>query len=232
MLSSTRYSAYDSFARIINENWGPEVRESLLPDIEKFLLENLPQQAKILDLCCGAGHLAKKLLEKGYQVTGVDGSEKLIQYAKENAPNGKFILDDVRDCKLPSSFHGVISTDYGLNHVINLEELTSVFANVYNLLLPNGLFMFDLSLERRYQSDWNNSMLGDIENEYAWALRRSYNSEEKIGTIDITIFELIQESWQRDDITWLVKGYSQAQILSALKTVGFKIVECYNKEDI
>jgi SAM-dependent methyltransferase len=232
MLSSTRYSAYDSFARIINETWGPEVSESLLPDIEQLLLKHLPQEAQILDLCCGAGHLANKLVQKGYQVTGIDGSERLIQYSRNNAPSAKFIIEDVRDFKLSSSFHAVVSTDYGLNHVINLEELTNVFKNVYTALLPDGLFMFDLSLDRRYQSDWNNSMVGDIQDEYAWALRRSYNLEEKIGTIDITIFELINQNWQRHDITWLVKGYSQTQVISALQNVGFKKVECYNKDNI
>ncbi|MBD2201848.1 class I SAM-dependent methyltransferase [Calothrix sp. FACHB-1219] len=232
MLSSTHYSAYNSFARIINETWGPEVSESLLPDIKKLLLNHLPQTSQILDLCCGAGHLAQKLDQKGYQVTGIDGSEKLIEYAKNNAPNAQFILNDVRDFQLSSSFHGVISTDYALNHIINIEELTKVFKNVYTALLPDGIFMFDLSLDRRYQSDWNNSMLGDIQDDYAWALRRSYNAEEKIGTIDITIFELINQNWQRHDITWLVKGYLQTQIISALKNVGFSQIECYNKEDI
>ncbi|MBE9167113.1 class I SAM-dependent methyltransferase [Pleurocapsales cyanobacterium LEGE 06147] len=232
MVSSPTYSAYDAFARIINESWGPEVSETLFPDIEKLLLKHLPQPASILDLCCGAGHLAKKLQDKGYQVTGVDSSAQLLRYARDNASQSKFILDDARYFKLPASFNGVISTDYGLNHIIELEELTRVFQNVYAALLPNGLFMFDLSLDRRYRSSWHNSLLGDVQDEYAWALKRIYNPEEKIGDIYITVFELTDRNWKRFDTTWPVKGYYLEEVLSALQNVGFTDINYYNQEDI
>jgi hypothetical protein len=39
MTTTITYSAYDSFARIINENWGPEVSETLFPDIKQLLLK-------------------------------------------------------------------------------------------------------------------------------------------------------------------------------------------------
>jgi SAM-dependent methyltransferase len=162
MTTANRYSEYDTFARIVNEYWGPQVSELLFPDIEQLLLKNIPQKAHILDLCCGAGHLAKKIIKKGYQVTGLDGSVELLHYARENAPDGKFILDDARYFQLPSTFHGVVSTDYSLNHVINLEDLICVFKNLYAALLPRGLFMFDLRLDECYQGSWNNSMEGDV----------------------------------------------------------------------
>ncbi len=231
MNSTSIYSAYDPFAKILNEAWGPQVNE-LLSDIETLLLKHLPQQAHILDLCCGSGHLAQKLIQKNYQVTGIDGSEKLLQYARQNASDAKFILEDARYFQLPESFDGVISTKYGLNHIISLEELSRVFENVYNALVKNGLFMFDLRLEQLYKSVWNNSMEGNVTEDYAWALKRNYNSQENIGSIHITVFEAVNENWQRYDTTWLVKGYSQAPIISALKSVGFKKIKCYNAQDI
>lgn len=224
------YSEYDTFARIVNESWGPQVSESVLPDVEQLLLQYLPEKAHILDLCCGAGHLAQKILKKGYQVTGIDNSVEMLRYARENATDSEFIFDDARSFKLPSTFHAVVSTNYGLNHIIKLEELICVFQNVYESLLANGLFMFDLSLEQRYQSSWNNSLLGDIKDEYAWALKRSYNLEEKIGRINITIFQLMDKNWQRLDNTWLVRGYSREEVLLALKNVGFAEINVYKTE--
>lgn len=233
MSSSIRYSEYDCFAKIHDESWGPEVSESELPCLEQLLLSHLPKGAHILDLCCGTGQIAEKLLKKGYQVTGLDGSEEMLHYARKNAPGVEFILDDARLFKLPSTFHGVISTNTSLNHVTNLEELTCVFRNVYAALLANGLFVFSLRLEKGYQSDWwNNSMIGDVKDEYAWAMKRVYNPEERIGKVYITIFQLVEKNWQRSDKTWLLKGYSCTEVLSALKNEGFTEVKVIPQHDL
>jgi SAM-dependent methyltransferase len=232
MTFTTTYSAYDTFARIINDNWGLEVAETLFPDIQKLFLKHLPQQASILDLCCGAGHLAQKLRDRGYNITGLDGSSELLRYARHNAPDSKFILEDARYFNLPDSFNGIISTDYGLNHITTLAELTTVFQNIYTALKPNGLFMFDLSLDRRYQGSWHDSLLGDVQDEYAWALKRFYNQEAKIGNIYITIFELTDNNWKRSDINWSVKGYQVEEVIGSLQNVGFRDINYYNKEDM
>jgi SAM-dependent methyltransferase len=231
--SETRYSEYDNFARIHSKDWGPELRQ-WLPEVEKFLSQHLPEEIpenpKILDLCCGTGELAQCLQQKGYQVTGLDGSEEMLRYARQNAPDSEFILDNARFFELPPTFHGVISTSYGLNHVINLEELTCVFRKVYAALLTNGVFIFDLRLDEHYKLSWHNSVLGDIKDEYVWTLLRHYNSQERIGQINIAILQLVEKSRQRLDNTWLVKGYFKDEVQSALKDVGFTQISIYDAE--
>jgi len=78
-----RYSAYDTFADIHSKSWGPELRE-WIPHIEEFITKHLPEgvpeNPQILDLCCGTGELAQSLQNKGYQVTGLDGSEEMLHY--------------------------------------------------------------------------------------------------------------------------------------------------------
>ncbi len=232
--TATRYSEYDRFARIHSESWGLELKQ-WIPEIEKLLKQHLADgvfenNPQILDLCCGTGELAQGLHNQGYQVTGIDGSEAMLGYARQNSPDSKFILNDVRCFQLPSTFHGVISTNVGLNHVLELEELQSVFLNVYNALLADGVFIFDLRLDLSYCSDWQDTVLGDIKEDYVWTLLRRYNSETRIGHIEIAIFELLQQKWQRSNVTWSVKGYFQNEVLSALEEVGFRKISVYDAE--
>ena len=230
MLASNARDSYDIWARIYNERKGPNTTKLAIPPVEKLLLPFLPQGAHILDLGCGTGQLAQYLKSKGYQVTGIDLSEGMLNYARENAPDVEFILTDARFFDLPCTFDGVISTSDGLNHLMSLEDLTHVFQNVYTSLLENGLFVFDLNLEERYETDWwNGSVEGDLKDDYAWAARRSYDREEKISQTSITVFNLVDDgSWRRTDTNLLGRCYSRSEILSALKGVGFTEVKEYD----
>jgi SAM-dependent methyltransferase len=223
---------YDPFAWIYNETWGPTSCKRELPRFEKWLLQNLPMGAKILDLCCGTGQVVQQLLSKGYQVTGLDSSEGMLYYARQNAPDGQFILADARFFELPPTYDAIISTNVGLNHIMSFEELKSTFQNVYAALLENGSFMFDIKMEGQYQSlDSNNVIIdGDVKDKYAWACRQKYNPEDKTSQFEMTIFHLAQENWQRSDLTWPLKVYSREEVKSILKNVGFKDIVIYDDE--
>ena len=229
-MPATLYNAYNHFARIYNEYWAADISKKTLPPLENLLIPHLPERARILDLCCGSGQVTQQLLKKGYQVTGIDGSEEMLDYARKNAPSGEFFLDDARFFKLPPTFHGIISTTGSLNYVMNIEELINVFRNVYAAMVENGLFVFNVYLEEEYQSDWNGSISGDIKDDYAWAVRQIYCPEKKVGELKITIFQLVEGNWQRTDTTILEKCYSSTEIQSALENVGFTEVSVYDAE--
>lgn len=187
MSSENRYTDYDPWAWLYNKSEAHLAYQRLLPSLEKLLFPHLSQGAEILDLCCGTGQVTQQLLSKGYQVIGLDGSEKMLHYARENAPSGQFILGDARFFEFPSTFDAVICTDTALNHIMSLEELKSVFCNVHAALKENGIFLFDLGLEKRYGNIPIND--GEFQKEYAWTVGETYNLEQKIGTFTITIFQ-------------------------------------------
>lgn len=232
MLIDNHTSIYDPFAQMYNEAWGPPYCQKIIPILEQLLLRHLQKGAQILDIGCGTGQILQQLLIKGYQVTGLDASEGMLHYARQNAPEGQFIQTDAGFFNLPPTFDAVVSTNAALNHFLNLQELTKVFQNVYETLLENGLFFFDMDMEEYYQSErWKGAIVdGDVKEEYAWAFAGSYNPENKIGQYQMTTFQLLKGEWQRSDSNWQLKAYTKEEIQSALEAVGFKTINVYDAQ--
>ncbi len=229
MKSVAPYSDYDRFAWVYNNHWGSGFAQQVLPILENLVLRHLPAKARILDLCCGTGQLARTLTALGYQLTGLDGSEEMLRFARQNAPAGQFIAADARSFKLPDVYHAVVSTFDSLNHIMSLEELTDVFGNVYAVLRNGGLFFFDLNMEEGYKTTWHDSF-GVVEDDLVCVVRSSYRPEERTAQFDTTIFYL-QGGWQRSDLTLVQKCYSEAEVQSALKTAGFTEIHAYAHDE-
>lgn len=87
--------------------------------IFEMLKEVKPQ--KILDYGCGGGWLSKILISRGYNVTGVDLSENLIENAKQNIPKGKFVACDCLDLPFDDSTFDLI-IGFGILHHLDLNK--------------------------------------------------------------------------------------------------------------
>jgi SAM-dependent methyltransferase len=220
-----RYADYDPFAWVYNKHWGDIFTPTALAVMEELLLPRLPAQARILDLGCGTGQLAQILTERGYQITGIDGSAEMLLFARENAPGVRFILDDARSFKPAGLYDAVISVFDSLNHIMTTEELTSVFRHACAALKKEGLFLFDLNLEASYRAHWN-GVFGIIEEDHVCMIRNSYELPGHTARFEATIFRL-QDGWQRSDVTLLQKCYSVAEVRRALQGAGFTDIHTY-----
>jgi SAM-dependent methyltransferase len=227
MSSPKRYSDYDDFAWMYNRHWGNQFTPIALAVIEKLVLPEIPKNASILDLCCGTGQLARILSERGYVVTGIDGSKEMLKFAKENAPVAEFMLDDARTFKLPEKYDVVVSVFDSLNHVMTIDELTAVFENVCACLKSGGLFQFDMNLEQGYLTNWKGCN-GIVEDDHICVFPNSYDPERKIGQADFTMFRYEDGYWNRSDVKLIQKCYAEEEIRSALGKAGFRRVEAYS----
>jgi SAM-dependent methyltransferase len=157
--------AYGSaFARIYNLLWGGFARD-IAPRIFEFYT---PQPPTLLDLCCGTGQLALYFLERGYQVTGLDLSEAMLEHARANtsmfvqAGQAQFVQADAAHFTLDQRFGLVVSTFDALNHLPDLDALRGCFASVYAVTLPGGKFVFDLNT-RKGLFRWNGIIMSETD---------------------------------------------------------------------
>ena len=135
------------------------------------------------------GQLAAELSRQGYLTTGLDCSEGTIEIARKNAPDVEFVVQDARNFALPGRFSAVFSTFDSLNHVMSLDELEQVFRSVFAALEGGGYFVFDLNMEEGFRSRWRGSF-EYVEEDHVCVVRSSHDAREKIGRLDVTLFEL------------------------------------------
>lgn len=93
----------------IAEDWhrGHQQDNRWVGGTDKFI-SLLKKGDLVLDVGCGAGFKSKYLMDKGLKVVGIDFSEKMIEIAKREVPEGKFLLLDLGDAdKLSYTFDGI-----------------------------------------------------------------------------------------------------------------------------
>jgi SAM-dependent methyltransferase len=216
-------SAYDRFAWYYNKYWASGPNSFVmraLPILDRLLLSSLPQGARVLDLCCGNGQLAAELTKRGIEVTGIDASAVLLDYARQNAPGAEFLLADARTFALPATYHAVLSTFDSLNHILEREELLKVFANVSAALIPSGRFLFDLNMDAGYRARWRGSF-GVVDAAHVCVVQSAYAPAEGLGQMVFTMFDQSTEGWQRSDITMFQHAYAQDEVFATLHDAGF-----------
>ncbi|MCC7263858.1 MAG: class I SAM-dependent methyltransferase [Candidatus Latescibacteria bacterium] len=119
----------------------------LWPGEEILALEHIPDEARVLDLGCGAGRCAIALAELGLEVVGVDLSRTMIEAAREQAELAgvqvQFEVMDAMKLELPpDSFDVVLCAYNGLELLPGLEGKKQALAEVRRVLKPGGRFIF------------------------------------------------------------------------------------------
>lgn len=79
------------------------------PWLERFL-NLLPNNGRILDIGCGNGMpIADYFIRQGFQVTGVDSSQPMIDRCLQRFPEQRWAVADMRTLALTDKFDGLIA---------------------------------------------------------------------------------------------------------------------------
>lgn len=95
----------------------------------------------ILSLGCGTANHEVILAQKGYNITGLDKSEEMIELAKKKTSAIEFKVADVKDFKIDKKFDLAMAMFNVIGYQI--EGINKVLTNVSDCLKDKGLFIFD-----------------------------------------------------------------------------------------
>jgi cyclopropane fatty-acyl-phospholipid synthase-like methyltransferase len=138
-LTEQVFSSYNKIA----EQWNVLRNHAFDPKYVDLLLEHLDDKAEILDIGCGTGMpIARYLVDQGCSVVGIDASEAMLEIAKQQVPEARFVLGDVLVHELTEQYPGIIAWD-SIFHIPRGQHL-NVFQKFHQWLLPDGLLLLSL----------------------------------------------------------------------------------------
>lgn len=178
-----------------------------------------------LDVGCGGGWFTRVFTRKGYLMTGMDISPEMLDFAQQTAlkegVRGEYILGDITKTKLPRRYDFVTSINDCVNYIPK-HRLDAAFKNIKNALVKGGIFLFDISSERKFREKIANTVSVDDRDEVTYI---SFNREEPDGvTMEVTLFEKRQDgAFLRTDETHRQYIYTETEIVSALERNGFEV---------
>jgi trans-aconitate methyltransferase len=160
-------------------------------------LSYLQPNAHILDVGCGSGKpIAAYLLEKGFKVTGLDGSKELLKIAALNCPNLRTLRGDIRHIVIKEQYDAILEW-WCLFHIPKKDHELMI-ARFADWLKPGGILEFT-SGDKAFEAT-DNTML---------------NQELYFASLDIETYEralkengfelLLRESDQEEHLVWIAR---------------------------
>lgn len=146
---------YDEIASRFAD-WNERVVSAERDRLIDWLLERLPEGARVLDLGCGNGWPVTERLATRFDVTGVDISGEQIARARERVPTARFMQADMTGLDLPDNHFDAVVAAFSIIHLPR-DEHAALFASVARWLRSGGCFIFSTGvppIEAGYEDDW------------------------------------------------------------------------------
>ena len=98
------------------------------------LIKDIPRE-HMLELGCGTGHWSEYFVNQGFEVTGVDSSDIMLELARLKSLKVEFIKGDAQNLPYENEAFSIVSTITMLEFV---DDQNMVLQEIYRVLRPGG----------------------------------------------------------------------------------------------
>ena len=160
-------------------------------------------------------------------MTGMDMSPQMLDFAQETAlkegVRSEYILGDITKTRLPARFDFATAVNDCVNYIPK-NRLNSALKNIKGALVKGGIFLFDISSERKIRQKIANTVCADDREDITYL---SFNKQEEDGvTMEVTLFVKDGDGkFNRFDETHRQYIYTEEEVCEALKANGFEVID-------
>jgi SAM-dependent methyltransferase len=198
---------------------------SAAPGLLDILRRGGIQSGLVVDLGCGSGLWARRIVDAGYSVLGIDVSPSMIAMARRRVPEGHFRRQSLFSADLPGC-DAVTSIGECFNYLFdpnnNWLRLKRVLHRVYKALRRGGIFIFDVAGPGRLPG--RIPVVSHYEGkDWAILVRAAEDRRRSLLTRRITAFRRVGEFYRRTEETHTLKLFEAGRVAEELRAVGFRV---------
>lgn len=203
------------------------------PGVASLLWQCGVRNGTVVELGCGNGILAESLVQRGYQVVGVDVSLAMIRRARQRVPKAKFVHRSLESFSLPRCA-AVVAIGESLNYVRTARQrngLNPIIRRVFDALRPGGCFLFDVAVPGLAFCEHGTKTFAEGDG-WAVLVEKQANRTGTLMTRRIVAYRRIGRLYRRSEEVHQLRLYDSEHILSALSGAGFRtrILRGYGKQ--
>ena len=202
---------------------------ALADDAARRLVDELRRAGRpygtVVDLGCGSGILASRLVDAGYRVIGIDISEAMVSLARARSPRatfkvGSFLSADLPECVAVTAIGEVLN--YGFDSGNDTRARRDLFDPVHRSLVPGGVFLFDVAGPDRAQPGGPHRTFAQA-TDWAVLVETLIDANTATLTREITTFRKAGPQFRRDAETHILTLIDADAVLCSLCDAGFEV---------
>lgn len=129
---------FDAVAEVYDESLPDHVMEHYIGKRVAFIREHVPAGSRILDVGCGTGVLAERLLHEGYDVTGADPFAAMLERMKARDPRLKTVHAQGQNLPFEDGTFDFTYCIAVMHHVADPKDVRDTLVEMCRVTKPGG----------------------------------------------------------------------------------------------
>lgn len=225
--------SYNEFAYIYDKLMHSDVNYEHWADYIENLFDFYGVNPELVcDLACGTGNITVPMAKRGYNMTGVDISEDMLNVAREKS-EGEDILylnQSITSLDLYGSMGAFLCMIDGFNYIISPKSLMNAFKRIKTCFLDkDGILIFDISTKHKLKNVIGDNTFVHSDKNIFYTWQNRYIEKSNLSDMMLTFFVKGNKGYERFEERHLQKAYTAEEITYMLKKSGFEHVDMYDE---
>lgn len=220
---------YSSFAQLYDQLFDGEMYLKWAQFVQERTTGN---DGPLLDLAGGSGRLAVLLAQQNYQVTVGDFSDEMLSIADQHRTESQVDFDlvnvDMTNLEELPKYQTITCFADSLCYLDDIDQIASVFSEVYQHLEAGGQFLFDVISPYQTDEVYPGYMYNFEDDDTAFMWSSFANEAVEHGAIhELTFFtwNVAEQGYDRLGETHYERTYPLNDYQAKLQSAGFKEIE-------